>query len=152
MQEAIRSVLKPHLRVRPPNGQETRFHSSKAIATLEISTRVEGEGRADYFLKLVDHLSGAVVLTIYVRGGQSTRVEVPLGSYQLRYAVVRDWYGPHRFGPYAGFSRADETFVFRQDVQRDAATVRTSTTVIRVELWTRIGGNLKTSSIAPESF
>ena len=138
--------------MRPLNGQVTRFHSSKAIATLEISTRVEGEGRADYFLKLVDRLSGAVVLTIYVRGGQSARVEVPLGSCQLRYAVFRDWYGPHRFGPYAGFSRADETFEFRQDVQRDAATVLTRTTEIRVELWTRIGGNLKTSPIAAESF
>jgi hypothetical protein len=68
----------------------------------------------------------------------------PLGRYEIRYAVVRDWYGPDRFGPFSSFSKADKVFAFRQDGLR--------ITGFTIELILQVNGNLRTESIDAEDF
>ena len=49
-------------------------------------------GAEDYYLKLVNKSSGEEV-GVYVRGGETTEVYVANGTYELRYATGKTWYG-----------------------------------------------------------
>ena len=66
-----------------------------------------------YFVTLADWETGAPVQTIFVRSGQTVSVDVPLGSYELRYAAGETWLGEDKlFGEATVYSKADKRFDF----------------------------------------
>ena len=126
----------------PANGYESRYNLQEAIAPLEIRTRGNG---THYFVKLVDWNTESPVAAFFVRAGQTVEVDVPLGSYRLRYATGRTWYGErYLFGPETIYSQADSRFDFvREGDQVSGYTV---------ELFMQADGNLSTSRIRPDQW
>ncbi len=98
---------------------------------------------ADYFVKLVDYQTGADAVGIFVKGGQTLEVEIPPGTYRMRYASGQTWRGTsHLFGPgqHTSYSQSSSRFEF---TRYDGYTV---------ELIRQTGGNMPTSSISPSQF
>lgn len=125
----------------PPTGEVQRLNSETGIAPLEISSS-SGE---NYVVKLTNADSGEDVLTIFVRGGQTEKVDVPLGNYVVKYASGEKWYGyKHLFGPSTHYSKADRTFTFSKNgSQVNGYTI----TLYKVK-----DGNLHTSQISQNDF
>ena len=84
-------------------------------------------------------------MTVFVRKGMTAEIDVPLGLYELRYALGDEWYGyDHLFGPKTSYSKADTLFDFR-----DTGTQLTGYTVT---LYKVPRGNLHTSTIGVDQF
>ena len=126
----------------PYNGHIVRYHSSEAIAPLEIKTR---GGSGNYYVKLVDYYTKQAILTVFVCDGQTVNIDVPLGSIEIKYAVGKIWYGTkHLFGPNTACSKADERFDFRQTGYQVSG--------FTVELYLQVNGNLETDPIPVSAF
>jgi hypothetical protein len=126
----------------PNNGEVFRYHQAEAIAPFEIKTR---PGSGHYFIKLVNYGTNQTVLTAFVHDGQSATINVPLGSYELKYAVGKFWYGSERlFGPKTSCSKADEKFDFKR--------IGDQVTRYTVELYLQKDGNLQTELIPQSEF
>lgn len=98
---------------------------------------------ADYFIKLVNYQTGADAVGIFVKGGQTLEVEIPAGTYSMRYASGKTWRGTsHLFGPgrHTSYAQSSSRFQF---TRYDGYTV---------ELIRQVGGNMPTSSISPSQF
>lgn len=118
------------------------YTKAKRIAPFRITT---GTGQDNYFIKLVDANTKSPVMTIYVHGGRTFETKVPLGTYGLRYATGRTWYGTKLlFGPQTGYSEVDENLTFSIEGNEVQGNI--------IELVPRIGGNLKTKSISANEF
>lgn len=144
-----RSVTPPSPRVAPSypaqplpiTGQLQVFTASQRVAPLEIKT----SAGAHYFVKLVDSNSGVPVMAVFVRGGSTVEVEVPLGMFEIRYASGESWYGAdHLFGPETVYSKAEEVFHFKNDGYQISG--------FTITLYSVSGGNLRTSRISPNGF
>ena len=137
----VSSTIRPPL---PPTGtvvQHVLFLPGYGTP-LAIVTRDEG---IHYLVKLVDANSGLFVLKVFVRSGETAELDVPIGTYIIKYAAGKTWYGEGRlFGPGTIYAKADRTFNF---AKRDR-TVEGH----KIELWVRPGGNLRTVGIRPEEF
>jgi len=97
----------------------------------------------DYYVKLIKN--GLLVMTMYIQGGQYFETKVPLGTYELRYAAGRTWYGTkYHFGPDTLYSKAEELFEFRSD--------GSNFTGYTIELILQANGNLRTSELSPQDF
>ena len=117
------------------------WSGQEAVAPLSIVTSA---GR-DYYVKLVYAGTNDAVIGLYVLGGVTQDITVPLGTYEMRYASGTTWYGyTDLFGPETAYAKADTTFDFREET--DGYTGYT------VELILQEGGNLNTLSIGPEQF
>lgn len=127
----------------PPTGLLRLYHG-KAVAPLEIVTK---DRNVHYYAKVVDAKSGSLVATIFIRGGETAKLEVPLGIFRIRYAVGGIWRGEKAlFGPPPSTQciEAKEDFQFR--VEGDRVLGHT------IELFLQRDGNLKTEEIPLESF
>ncbi len=114
---------------------------STGVAPLEIKTSY---GR-NYFVKVINVYTHEPALTAYIVGGQKFEVEIPLGTYEIRYAAGDIWYGPqYNFGPETSYSKADELFNFTADAY--------GYTGYTVELIMQVNGNLRTIGIDQSSF
>lgn len=123
----------------PGNGTWWKYTSEELIAPLRISV---SEGH-HYYVKVTEAFTDEPVLTVFIRSGQTIEVDVPTGSYDLKYAIGDTWYGrQHLFGPETEYLEANDTFNFEIIGQR----VRGH----RIELIVQEGGNLSTAPI-PES-
>jgi hypothetical protein len=127
----------------PYNGKIIRYRSNRrAIAPFEIKTR---SGSGHYFVKLVKSGTKRDILTVFVHGGQSVEVKVPLGSYELKYAVGKTWYGPELlFGPDTKCSKADKILDFKKEGNQVLGH--------SVELYLQLDGNLQTKEIPRSEF
>jgi hypothetical protein len=125
----------------PYNGKEQKFVNDKSIAPLTIET----SAGANYLVKIVDYYSKSNVMTIFIKGGNTIRTKVPLGTFEIRYASGEQWYGyKHLFGNDTSYSKADESFDFRNTgYQITGYTL----TLYRVS-----NGNLRTSHMNPSEF
>jgi len=101
---------------------------------------------SDYFVKLENAYTGEDAVAVYVTGGRRTSVEVPLGSYRMKYATGKTWYGEkHLFGPDdTNFYSSNDIMNFR--VQGNYINGYT------VELIRQVGGNLETRPISANDF
>lgn len=125
----------------PPNGEVHYYITSQPMAPFSIDT---AEG-ANYFIKLVDGESGAVAVTIFVRGGELVETKIPLGNYKFRYASGYDWYGEeYLFGAGTICAKADKDFHFYQYDQGVMGH--------KVSLIKHVDGNLHTRQIDPGRF
>jgi hypothetical protein len=94
-------AAKPALAV-PPTSTIEKTRRRNAIAPFAIETS-PGE---DYLVKLANANDPKDQIMIYVRGGQTYSTKVPLGTYHMRAATGREWYGKQDlFGPDTRFFR-----------------------------------------------
>ncbi|MBL8200351.1 MAG: hypothetical protein JNK40_05195 [Chromatiales bacterium] len=111
------------------------------IAPFEIST----SPGSNYLVKLVDARRGTEVMDVFVRGGQRVEVQVPLGTYVLKYASGATWHGyDYLFGPSTDYNRAGTTFEFRQEGYRIMGHT--------VTLYRVTNGNMQTRRLTPAEF
>lgn len=125
----------------PNSGAIQMYSNGERVAPFEIQT---AQG-ANYLVKLVSASSQQPIMTIFVRGGFTVSTEVPLGTYEVKYASGEKWYGyEHLFGPDTGYSKAESLFTFENTgYQISGYTI----TLYRVS-----NGNLRTSTISPAQF
>lgn len=132
----------PRLEPLPKNGAARQYFTEEAIAPLKIVTKESGQ---HYFVKIVDWYSGELVLTIFIRSGQSVNVDLPLGSYKIKYATGKQWYGKtYLFGHETTYNEADKKLDFE---------VRGSQVLgYTIELFLQRHGNLITKKISAAQF
>lgn len=128
--------------VKMPNNGEMRVYTSKQrIAPLEIETAYG----TNYFVKIVNSTNQHTALTIFVRGGNTVSIEVPLGTYEIKYAAGEKWYGEtYLFGPKTAYSKADKLFAFKDDGYQVSGYM--------IKLFNVSNGNLSTSQINAAQF
>ena len=115
--------------------------TGECIAPLEIISERGGY----YLIKLQDSKDASKYLTIFIHGGEIIILKVPLGSYILKYAYGKKWYGyKHYFGKETLYSKANETFDFK--------LINNQASGYTITLYTVAGGNLQTHNINPEEF
>lgn len=66
------------------------YHNGQAMAPLSIATKSDGN---NYVIKVVNWNTKSYVLTTFIRSGEKASIKVPLGSYEIRYAARKTWYG-----------------------------------------------------------
>ncbi len=126
----------------PRNGSVSRYSRREAVAPLTIQTR---GSEHHYFIKLVDYLTDEPIVTVFVRGGSSVDIDVPLGAMKLRYAVGTTWYGDQLlFGPDTEYAEADARFDFSESFGRVSGYA--------VELFLQPNGNLREREIRPDEW
>jgi hypothetical protein len=125
----------------PPHGKITRYSNGEPVAPLEIRS----SRGSNYVVKLSDYYSGRAVLSVFVHGGSTANLDVPLGTYSIKYASGEHWYGPtHLFGPDTAYSKADSSFDFRVTGNQVSGYTLT--------LYKVVDGNLQTTAISPNEF
>lgn len=121
---------------------EIRYVGPKPrVAPLEIKAPYG----TSYYVKLVHAETGSTHMIGFVGGGSTLEVLMPLGEYEMKYAVGATWYGEqYLFGPNTAYARADAPFYFTKE--HDGYSGYT------VELYMQPGGNLETQPILASAF
>lgn len=123
-------------------GIQRVYVNAERIAPFRITT---SPGADNYFIKLVDSVTGSPVMTMYVKGGTTYETKVPVGSYQVHYATGQTWYGArHLFGPATAYSETEGNFTF--SIQGNQVQGN------EIELVPQLGGNLATKMISAAQF
>lgn len=116
-------------------------HGRKAVAPFQIKT----PAGANYYIKLVEILNGEEAAGIYAVGGTTIKVKVPLGRYEMRYAMGDIWQGRDKlFAPQTSYEKSTDVFDFVVD--GDQVTGYT------VELIQQVNGNMETHPIDAAQF
>jgi hypothetical protein len=111
-------------------------------APLKITTR---DSDGNYVVKVLDWNSGEFVATYFIRRGSTLSIELPLGSYKLKFASGDKWYGmKYLFGPTTAYSYVPDKMEFY--ISGDYAQGH------RLELIPQVGGNLETPSMRAEDW
>lgn len=140
--ESIQEALRIKVQTFPPHGKIwSDVTANNRIAPFSVVTKA---GTGYYFIKLMRWGTRQEILAAFVYGGRSFECNVPIGAYEMRYAVLQNWYGANRFGPEARIYRADKRLDF--SLNGDNITGYT------VELIIQEGGNLETEQIPPQEF
>lgn len=125
----------------PYTGSVQTWVAVERIAPFEIKA---AQG-SHHLLKLVNTFTDEPTMTIFVRSGTTVEVDVPLGTYEVRYASGGTWYGyEYLFGPGTTYSRADKTFTFE--------IIENQISGYTITLYRVADGNLHTSTIRPTDF
>lgn len=136
-EERIAREWKQYEKPLPASGASYYYNNYPRSSSLSINA----SSGSHYYIKLVDVATGNPVLVCFIRAGCNATIDVPPGTYEIRYATGKTWYGSDRlFGPETAYSKADKTFEF---TPRSGYTL----TLFKVH-----NGNLKTSSINKNSF
>jgi hypothetical protein len=99
----------------------------------------------DYYVKLVYEGTSSAAIGIYVQGGISNEVLVPLGRYEMRYAAGTTWYGlADLFGPDTVYAKALDVLDFREEANQYSGYT--------IELILQEDGNLDTQPLGPGEF
>lgn len=149
--EAVRYIPKPTKPAKPAftepeqplpmNGAVQSFSSARRMAPFEIKS----DAGSHYLVKLADAVSGRDVLSVFVRGGQTVNIDVPLGTYVVKHASGEQWYGyVHLFGPQTSYSKAETPFSFTSANGRISGYTMT--------LYKVVDGNLRSEEIDAEEF
>jgi hypothetical protein len=125
----------------PPNGEAFSYTEGAAVAPFEIKSSYG----SNYLVKLTDASIGQTVITVFVRGGIPVTLNVPLGTYFVKYATGSRWYGyNHLFGPSTSYSKASQTFAFSDNGDQISGY---TITLYKVQ-----NGNLRTRPISANEF
>lgn len=138
---AVQRIVQGQADLLPSTGVLKRSFYGQVVAPLEIKTRAG----ANYYVKVVDWTSKAEILTAFVRGGQPFETTVPVGSYEIKYAVGQTWFGSVLdFGEGASYSRCDDRFDFTETPGGYNGYT--------IDLILQQSGNLQTDPISPNDF
>jgi hypothetical protein len=125
----------------PDNGMTMVSSSEQQVARFKVSAP---EG-THYWVKLTDETTSATVIAMFVRSGSTAEVKVPLGTYVIKYASGKSWYGStYLFGPDTAYGKANQTMRFW--VEGNIVHGH-SMTLYKVR-----NGNLRTESISASEF
>ncbi len=98
-------------------------------------------GGYSYYWKLKDYSTNTMIMTGFVRSGETLKTNVPAGTYYLETASGTDWQGDvNLFGSYTQIQRSEEPLVFTRYGGNSVSMVH------------RADGNLKELSIPRSSF
>lgn len=123
------------------NGTIDLYTNQPRVAPLEIDT----SGSGYYFVKLVKTETDETVMTIFIHAGQTITTEVPLGSYDVKYASGESWYGyQDLFGTETRYSKANSVFNFQDKGNQISGYT--------ITLYEVVDGNLSTSEILAADF
>lgn len=126
----------------PQTGDNTTTFSN-GVAPLNIKT--SSTGAYHYFVKIVGAENKKELGSYFIRSGETLNIQVPLGSYEIKYATGKRWYGTtYLFGPETSYSKADSIFTFSFDGGQYSGYT--------VELIMQQNGNLRTSGIQPSQW
>ena len=125
----------------PYNGKIIYHTKARALAPLEIKIASEDY----YYVKIENYYNSNTVAVIFIRPYQSIDVNIPLGSYTIKYATGKKWYGEKfLFGPYTKYYKASERFDFEFNGNQYLGYT--------LELYLQTNGNLQTETISPSEF
>ena len=136
----------------PPTTKPAFDQPVKPLPSTGVISQVSGEAPfqiktgigGNYYIKLC-RSNGTCVLVGFIRGGSTLKTTVPLGTYELRYAVGDQWYGTeHLFGPSTSYHKAGKSFTF--------SLVGNQYSGYTVELIKQVGGNLRTHTMSKNNF
>jgi len=106
-------------------------------APLKIITEL---ANGNYVLKIENWNSGEFFASYFIHRGSILNIEVPLGSYKIKLACGKKWYGPiDLFGPDTVYSYIPDKIIFNEyaDYYRGYS----------IDLIPQVGGNLKTRTM-----
>ena len=125
----------------PENSWSQIYTSERQVARFKVSAP---EG-THYWVKLVDATTSAPAIAMFVRGGTTAEVKVPVGTYVIKYASGKNWYGTtYLFGPDTAYGKADQTMRFW--IEGNIVHGHSMT------LYKVLNGNLRTQSISASEF
>ena len=126
----------------PQTGDNTTSYDN-GVAPLSIKT--SPNGGYHYFVKIVNIVNHQELGSYFIRSGGMLEIKVPLGTYEIKYATGKQWYGTsYLFGPETTYSKADSLFTFRFDGYQYSGYT--------LELIMQRNGNLRTSGIQPSQW
>lgn len=121
----------------PLTGEVQRFRQDAPNTIYGPFRLIASTTSVNYFVKLEDWQTGALIMTIFVRRGEAANVNVPLGTYRYKYAYGTNWYGPQNlFGHETIVAQAVMPLTFTQEPNQVRGKV--------IDFTPRITGNLKT--------
>jgi hypothetical protein len=125
-----------------PESGETRLVAPlNPVAPLQIKAAFG----THYLVKLVDLKTRQLILTVFIRGGDSIEIKVPLGLYALRYASGSTWYGyDELFGTDTSYYQLEQPFDFTENNNQISGYV--------VVLYEHFQGNMKAAPIESKAF
>ena len=139
---------KPKSQPLPKNGTIRSFVQNRPAVL-----RVKTAGSSHYLVKLTRPGSRAAVVDLFIRAGHSAEVKVPLGTFEIKWATGKEWFGYNdMFGRASSLNLADKLFTFEQTVTNTSSGTRTSTTGHEITLYAVASGNLRTKRISPDQF
>ena len=124
-----------------PNTGDTDNPDLNGIAPLEI----KASSGANYWIKIDEENTNQHVVSYFIRSGETLNIQMPLGSYTIKYATGQKWYGPeYLFGNDTVYSKADNVFIFKSNGYE--------TNGYTLELIMQENGNLQTENIDKGQF
>lgn len=124
------------------SGELIKEPSGEMLAPLSISTR--GDSSYYVYLKPIAPPFGNS-MSFFVHGGSGAEVSVPLGEYEIYYAVGEIWYGTeYMFGDDTTYVKCEGTFDFYEDGSYYQGWT--------LELYAQTNGNMDTDIISAEDF
>ena len=125
----------------PFNGIHQCLTDKSLVAPFKINV-----GYGDhYFIKLVDQFTKEPCMYLFARSSSTVEIEVPLGSYELRYATGEKWYGlEHLFGSKTTYNKAEDVFQFKETAYQVSG--------YEVTLYRVSSGNMNTTRINASQF
>lgn len=126
----------------PVSGQILWFIPPAKGAGAPFSVTAPNRGNAFYVVSVNEVSTGRMVGLVPLRRGETVKVEVPLGQYEMTFASGSHWYGPEKlFGFLGEKKKAVKTFNF----YRSGNVISGNS----VNLTDRIDGNLQTRAVTP---
>ena len=114
-------------------------------APLRIQVPNHGE---HYYIKVINRSNSAGDEYLFIRSGDTAEIKVPLGMYDIVYAVGKTWRGEFGLNAYFGkntvFYRCKDIFHFRRE--------KDGLRGYEIELQRQLNGNLETERIDAEDF
>lgn len=99
----------------------------------------------NYYVKLFDAATGTVAYEFFVRGGSTLKGKVAPGTFLLRYATGKDWYGNDLcFGPGTVYTKSDD----RMEFYKKGGAYHG----MEITLYTVPNGGLYTQPASPDEF
>ncbi|ENW15399.1 Chaperone protein DnaJ [Acinetobacter haemolyticus CIP 64.3 = MTCC 9819] len=112
------------------------------VAPLQIKTPYDG---MNYFVKIDNAYTNKNLATYFIQSGDDLNVELPLGSYVIKYAYGPKWYGIELlFGDKTEYAKVDKILAFDFDGYQYSGYT--------IELVKQENGNLQTTSISKNQF
>lgn len=126
----------------PQTGDNTASFIN-GVAPLTIKTSPSGGHH--YFVKIVNSTNHQELGSYFIRSGETLKIKVPIGTYEIKYSSGKQWYGTgYLFGPETKYSKADSLFSFNFDGYQYSGYT--------IELIMQRNGNLRTSGIQPNQW
>lgn len=103
----------------PKNGIINMYLRDKDLLTFKIIPKYtsENDETTHYYIKLYDYDTNELKGTIFVRSGNYTDIQIPVGKYKVKYACGNHWYGQLKlFGHKTQYYEINYPFKFYRDI------------------------------------